>query len=384
MYLGYYLQFYLFYLQARFWSYPLVIKLTIVIIVSIAIVFTINKLLFYLDSKRFIQKESTLRKLKLEIESTIDNILFNKVDLSEQIVFSTLQSIYPLKGSRRGLKILSKYLIQANLKSKFGEHGLNDKNYNQILKTFGVLNFWELELGSKNLNKIHRAKRNLDDLKQDYFQQLRILSTSEYKIDSPSDNPINGFSENNEPYKFLDESFINEFNALDEILVHRFFLSKAETGQLPLLSRWVRNSGNIAFKVFMIKEIGFFNQKGCASIIAAQLSKETNNDIILAIIETLTYMNYSQSETQILACYKSGNFKVKKSIIKSISAFKSKFGLEYLNELFFETIDEELRNHLLNAMKEIRGDEEEEGAMSINSISTFNSSSYRQINYQLS
>jgi len=340
---------------------------------------------YFFASWKSSQEERSLKLLKSRLESSIEDILINKTDLSEQYVMSTLDSIFYLRGSKRGLKIVSKFLIQANLKSKFGQLTLNINNYKQILNSYGIINFWELELGSNNLNRIQKAQRNLNNLKNVYEQQIKKLKSSDLipAVEIPKSSSSFRI-ENHEPYKFLDDSFNNEFNALDEIMVHQFLLTKSETGNLPLLSRWVRNTNNAAFKIFMIKEIGFFNQMECASIIASLLSIETNNDIKLAIIETLSKMNYKQSESHIVACFCSGNSKVRKSIIETVVCFKSKFGLEFLNELFFASDDIQLKNELIIAMKKIRNEYTVEPESIKTQESLFDNNIYRQINFQIS
>lgn len=384
MYLGYYLQFYLLYVQAKLWSYPSLTRLTIVIFVSLILVLIINQLrnLFY--EAKYSQDDQSFRSFKERLESAINDILMNRNNLSEQNVLNDFESIYNIKGSRRGLKFLSKLLIQANLNSKIGKVALNDNNYNIIMNTYGLVNFWELELVSNNLNRIFKAKKNLDNLKNDYQQQILHISAHNLpkKLNNKGPQKLMK-TENNEPYKFLDESFVIEFNPLDEILVHQFLMVKAEAGRLPLLSRWVRNSTNTAFRIFMIREIAFFNQSGCGAILASLLCKETCNEIRLAIIETLTSLNHKQSESHIIACYPSSNKKVKRAIIRAVTTFKTKFGLEFLNEVFFDSTDNILKEELIQAMKTIRNQYDMENEGKEDTEPFYEKTNNKQINYQI-
>ncbi len=384
MYLGYYLQFYLLYVQAKLWSYPSLTRLTIVIFVSLILVLIINQLRNLFFEAKYNQDDQTFRPFKERLESSINDILMNRNNLSEQNVLNEFESIYNIKGSRRGLKFLSKLLIQANIKSKIGKVAFNDNNYNIILNTYGLINFWELELVSNNLNRIFKAKKNLDDLKSNYQQQILHISAHNLpnRLNNKGPQKISK-TENHEPYKFLDESFINEFNPLDEILVHQFLMVKADAGRLPLLSRWVRNSTNTAFRIFMIKEISFFNQRGCGAILASLLHNEPCNDIRLAIIETLICLKHKQSESHIIACYHSSNKKVKKAIIRAVTEFKTKFGLEFLNEIFFESKDSALKEELIQAMKIIRNHRDTETQEKTTTDTFFEEALTKQINYQI-
>ena len=252
------------------------------------------------------------------------------------------------------------------------------------MNTYGLVNFWELELVSNNLNRIFKAKKNLDNLKNDYQQQILHISAHNLpkKLNNKGPQKLMK-TKNNEPYKFLDESFVIEFNPLDEILVHQFLMVKAEAGRLPLLSRWVRNSTNTAFRIFMIKEIAFFNQSGCGAILASLLCKESCNEIRLAIIETLISLNHKQSESHIIACYPSSNKKVKRAIIRAVTTFKTKFGLEFLNEVFFDSTDNILKEELIQAMKTIRNQYDMENEGKEDTESFYEKTNNKQINYQI-
>jgi hypothetical protein len=306
MYLSYYLIFYLFLIQAKFWDLPWVIRLSLVIFTSLIVLFLINYIKNYFDNKKFVNKKAAIDTLRMKLEYSIQNVL-------------------------------------------------PKNNYN--------------------------SEKNLDDLKFSYKKQFQHLYIQNSIPNSKPDNKIIAENLNNhEPFKFLDESFNNEFTVLDGILVHQFLLAKAQTGHLPMLSRWVRKGQNNEFRKFMINEIAFFNQKGCASILASLLASETDCEIKIALINSLTKLNYKQSEAQIIACYKCADIKLRNVIINAVILFKSKYGLKFLNDLFFDSQDQNFKDSLILAMKIMRDDISNENnkinpntdSSSINSIAQYN------------
>lgn len=384
MYLGYNLQFLPYQLQVKFWSFPFLLRLAALISIALILVLIINKLRSLFNNWKLHVVETEDLSLKEKIETLVNALLFESTNRSEKYILNEIESLYAIKESRRGLKIISKLLIQANSKSRLGEYILNNNNYKHILSGFGIIKFWELELVSNNTSRIHKAEQCLNDLKIEETNSLTKLSKSEEqkKTMARSSKFINKV-EGNEPYRFLDESFDTEFTPLDEILVHQFLLQKSNTGRIPLLSRWVRNSKNPDFRIFMVKEIAFFKQLGCASIIASLLPNEPNDNVRLAIIDALTKLNYAQAESQITSCYKNGSLQLKRSIVQTVILFKTRFGLEFLNEFFFEEKNEELKTDLIQALILMRSDINGESEKPINDNHEVNEILLGNINYQI-
>lgn len=384
MYLGYNLQFLPYQLQVKFWSFPFLLRLAALISIALILVLIINKLRSLFNNWKLQVVETEDLSLKEKIETLVNALLFESTNRSEKYILNEIESLHAIKESRRGLKIISKLLIQANSKSRLGEYILNNNNYKHILSGFGIIKFWELELVSNNTSRIHKAKQCLNDLKIEETNSITKLSKSEEqkKTMARSSKFINKV-EGNEPYRFLDESFDTEFTPLDEILVHQFLLQKSNSGRLPLLSRWVRNSKNPDFRIFMVKEITFFKQLGCASIIASLLPNEPNDNVRLAIIDALTKLNYAQAESQITSCYKNGSLQLKRSIVQTVILFKTRFGLEFLNEIFFEEKNEELKTDLIQALILMRSDINGESEKPINDNQEVNEILLGNINYQI-
>lgn len=384
MYLGYNLQFLPYQLQVKFWSFPFLLRLAALISIALILILIINKLRSLFNNWNLHVAQTEDLSLKEKIGALVNAILFESTNRSEKYILNEIESIHAIKESRSGLKIISKLLIQAKSKSKLGEYILNNNNYRHILSGFGIIKFWELELVSNNTSRIHKAKQFLNDLKIVETKSITNVSKSEEKkkANVSNSNYLNK-TEGNEPYRFLDESFDNEFTPLDEILVHQFLLQKSNSGRLPLLSRWVRNSINPDFRIFMLKEIAFFKQLGCASIIASLLPNEPNDNVRLAIIDSLTKLKYTQAETQITSCYKNGTLQLKRSIVQTVVLFNTRFGLEFLNEIFFEENNEELKTDLIQALKLMRSDNNVEPENRINDNQEVNEILLGNINYQI-
>jgi len=200
----------------------------------------------------------------------------------------------------------------------------------------------------KNQEKLKTLEHELIE----EFERIFIVGKTLSKVED--EKLIRQEKNNYTSFKFLDENFILDFCKDDEILVHQFFLHKFRIVHFPLLSRWVRKSKNINFKVFIIKEIAFFNQRACASILSSLLDLEQHKNVQLAIIDTLRKMYYQQGESQIIACYEGGCLEVKRAVIEAISDFKSNLGMEFLNQQFFKCSDSEIKTDIINAMKCIR------------------------------
>src|SRR5690606_41330869 len=97
MYLGYYLQFYLLYVQAKLWRYPSLSRLTIVIFVSLILVLFINQLrnLFY--EAKYSHVDQSYRSFKEMLVSACIVIIINRYTHFIQQVHMNYDNTYTLQ-----------------------------------------------------------------------------------------------------------------------------------------------------------------------------------------------------------------------------------------------------------------------------------------------
>ncbi|MVZ64138.1 HEAT repeat domain-containing protein [Sphingobacterium humi] len=340
--LNYYIQYYVFYLESKFLGYPFIIRLTVLLISILLLIYFFSLIRFLAINWYYRVNEKRKNRIESKMGNRINDIIFDPYHHSkEEIAYSLADSIKLVKR-RRDKLIFTDIIIDLLSNARKSNQTINQNNVQTLIQSYGIPEFWENELKSGSSKKRREALRKLDDLGNGFTGA--IVMRSVYHKDKGLRKHARAAVmqyDTNDPFKFLEESFDSDFNALDEVIIHHFLTSRSKSGPLPMLTRYVRNSNNDAFKAFIIKEIGFFNQVDSAPILSSMLEQNSSNAVKIAIIETLGKLNYGEAEQQLIGLYDLTNKDVQKSIIHSIAQFKTDKGLEYLTGLYMISYDKE-------------------------------------------
>ncbi len=136
----------------------------------------------------------------------------------------------------------------------------------------------------------------------------------------------------NDAFKFLENNFDKDFNALDAVRLHDSLKERDAIRPLPLLTKWLKNSDNQDFQTFIIREIGYFNQRETAPFLT-QMFKTSNSDLVKSeISNTLGILNYEEAVDELAEEYPYNNTVVQEAIIDMMGKIKSKESFEFLKE----------------------------------------------------
>ncbi|WP_099367458.1 HEAT repeat domain-containing protein [Sphingobacterium sp. 1.A.4] len=383
MELSFYLQYYLFYLQNKFMGYPFVIRLTVLIVMGLIFIYILSLIRFVWINLNLRKKERDFAKLSRQVKDRFVAMLGSDEKYGEDRVFQEFEDVILRMNNKTKIQITDLILNTANELKEAGKI-VNEDNYRSIIHVLDIPSFWETELMSNNSKRRHIALRKLDNLGNGLTTSVLMRSTNHKNkgLRKQARAAVMKY-DNIDPFKFLEESFDTDFNALDEIMIHHFLVGRQSEGPLPLLSRWVQHAKNHAFKAFMIKEIGFFNQMECAEFLKGLLKNEESKLVRAAIIESLGNLGRQEVEHEIFDMYSISPVEIQTAIINAVAKFKTKIGLDFLTNQFFRTTDNEQKVHLAYAIKQFG----EEGKLRLTNLSTnsneFERKIFDQVNYQL-
>ncbi|MVZ67047.1 hypothetical protein GQF61_14390 [Sphingobacterium sp. DK4209] len=351
--LTYYIQYYALYLESKFFGYPLIIRLTVLLVSILVLVYVFSLIRFLAINLYLKTKERRKSKIESKMGDRINAIIFEQANLTEEHVAFQLADSISLVKNKQDKMIFTDIIIALIQNGAGTKTTVNQTNVRALLNAYEIPSFWEKELLSSSSNRRRNALRKLDDLGNGCAGA--IVMRSAYHKDKGLRKHARaaalGF-DNNDPFKFLEDSFDSDFNALDEVLIHHFLTGRAKSGPLPLLTRWVRTSENEAFKAFMIKEIGFFKQLEASVILTSMLEVETSNVLKVAIIETLGKLDHMEVEPKLFNLFGMNNSEVQRAIIKTVTLFQSEAGLEFLSSNYNRTHDHELKIEIAYAIQQ--------------------------------
>lgn len=218
----------------------------------------------------------------------------------------------------------------------------NTNNYKAILKALDLPSYWEGRLKSKVTKESKHSLRMLNDL-GDILPGSAIshkLFSGNQSVRKHAKSVFMNLS-SHDSFRFLDNDFDRDFNALDEVRIHKALVSKSSEKPLPLLMRWVNVATNDEYKAYLIKEIAFFNQIESAPQLVA-LYKESSNVVVKnSIVSTLGKIGYKDAVPTLIADYDYANISTQELILQTLSKLGGGEVLEFLINLYAKAANKE-------------------------------------------
>lgn len=218
----------------------------------------------------------------------------------------------------------------------------NINNYNEIIKAFDLSTYWESKLKCKTYKENERTLRVLDELGA--IVQGTALS---HKLHAENKNVrkhaksifMNLSSPNS--FKFLENDFDRDLNALDKMRIHKSLVNKAVEKPLPLLMRWVNIANNERYKAYLIREIAFFEQTASASQLIELYQTTTSVLVKNSIIKTIGELSYTEAIPVFISDFDYVNLAKQNSIIDTLGKLGGSQSLSFLAELYAKTSSKE-------------------------------------------
>lgn len=347
----YYLKYYYYYLQSQFVGYPFIIKLTVflVLIFIFIYVFSMFRSVFLHRKER--RHTSFYKRLKKHFDRKFEDIFYNSKTYSDLELRELVEEDIDLVTKVYHKKVFTDYVV--DFVERF-QHTkvMNIENYQGVLIVFAIIEFWSKRVVSNSSKKRRIALRSLEDL------NIGLTGSTIMRSTYHKNNSLRKHAratlikhDKNNPYQFLESDFDEDFNKLDEVRLHYFFSEKYEEGVLPQLIRWVKLTQNEDFKIYLISEIGFFQQKDAAPMLYEMLLKDDQTDPVnCGIIESLGKLNYFKAESYIIENFEFYNRKLQLSAINSLSILHTSTALDFLTQVYFLLDDYSLKIHTAQAI----------------------------------
>lgn len=334
------IKFYYFYLESQFLGFPLIIRIAAAI-VGFLIVFYIGSVIrFLIIARGQKRKEKLDKKIVDRFEEKLKDILFS------QGILSRVAIIEKLEFKQGSLKNKEKEAVTEELLSivKTEGHAFNEYNYTEVVDIFGLIAYWEGLLRKDDLKKNKLALRKLEDLAinirgnlvahkvQGRNQGLRKHAKSDYMRYAAHD-----------AFKFLEEDFDKDFNALDEMRIHDSLEELAKQNPVPLLIRLVYTAQSESYRCFLIKEIGFFNQRESGAQLVEMYQEEKSHKVKAQIVVTLGLLQYRDAMDVLINDYELNLTSTQACIIEAMGNMDSPKALFFLEDIFKQTQDGNLQ-----------------------------------------
>lgn len=230
----------------------------------------------------------------------------------------------------------------------------NSNNYKEILKALDLPTYWEGRLKSKVHKESEHSLRVLDEL-----GSLVASTAISHKLYSENKSvrkhakSIFMKLSSHDSFKFLDNDFDRDFNALDEVRIHKALVSKEAEKPLPLLMRWVNVATNEKYKAYLIAEIAFFKQTESTEQLVDLYGSTDSILVKNSIVETLGKLGYSDVIPVLIADFEYVSLSTQELILDTLGLLGGKESLDFLAVLYSKTSNKERLVKLIHAIYNI-------------------------------
>jgi hypothetical protein len=310
-------------------TFPLIIQITIVLTLVFTVATLALMITIYTIRRRHTRLQKTLKNSVPEIIKLFDDILFTDKDYNEQEIFSKYEEIVD-EVNRESMDIGIGILVD------YKNDNRESEKYPLIINAIGIVDHLERKFDSRsNSEKIDAFQEAFVlDLNKFDSKVLRYAYSKNKLIRSEARNSHLALS-SNDPYRFFDE-FDTSLSKWDEIELMQYLELQKVRGNLAGLGKWINYSKNDSLVVFLIKMVGFFQQKGINDILKEKLEDDSGLVRAQAIL-TLGELNVTEIEQELIERYYTEPENCQVAIVKTVRRFNSGKSLNFLEEIFKET-----------------------------------------------
>ena len=342
------IKFYLYYLDSIFSGYPFIIRTTVFLVMLLVTLYVIAILRILIRERTRNKSLKRQEKISETYKSKLISVLLTAKDMS----FYEVKDI--LNPNDNALKNWEKKYLTYLIIGIKNNPGLNENNYKHVLEIFPVTDFWEKKIQQNDVSENINALRILDQIKEGISGSFftKKINSNDATLRKHIKSEYLKYA-SNDAFKFLENNFDKDFNALDAVRLHDSLKERNAIRPLPLLTKWLKNSDKQDFQTFIIREIGYFNQRKTAPFLI-QMFKTSNSDLVKSeISNTLGVLNYEEAVDELAEEYHYKNTVVQESIIDMMGKIKSKESFEFLKKIYPETQNGETMIKVIKNMYKI-------------------------------
>ena len=214
---------------------------------------------------------------------------------------------------------------------------VNKKNYELLMDELKLKKFWEEELLKGSKKRKERALRKIKGLNLVIAESVLIpMTTIKNSILRRKARSLYIYISKNNPFKFFDNDFDDQFSEWDNIEIHEI-LSKKPEETIPNFIHWVQNhSADEDLKSFLVYEMSSYNQKE-ASPYLLKMIENSGMKLRQQIIKALGILDYKESAQFLIGIYPVQPSFIQDEILKTLGKFALEENLSFVENAVVNT-----------------------------------------------
>ncbi|HAF34784.1 MAG TPA: hypothetical protein DCG88_12285 [Sphingobacterium sp.] len=349
MYYDFYL-YYLSYLSSLYNGYPLIIRMTLVMVMLLVVIILCGILRVLFIGYKINREEWRKKKMKQHFEEKLDFVMRNKANYDVEEIQALLD--YDVSKVKKWKWELVTDLVLSVKNTVEKASALNVINYKNCLEALGLTRFWEKRMRVATIDRRREVLQIVGEI--DNGVNSGVLSKSTFHKDiqlRKAARDLYTSQDTYNPFRFMEENFDEAFTQLDKLRLHATLIKKSNEGKLPNLLRWINNSKNPNYIIFVLREIGFFKQYEASATLLTLLDKQENKDVRAQIVMTLGELDYFECAPVLIDRFALENSSVREAIIKAMGGLRDEHTLAFLVETYQSTADVNIKLLVARSIK---------------------------------
>lgn len=356
MYYDYYL-YYLSYFSSLYNGYPLIIRVTVVMVTILIAITVFGFIRLLIMGYKINRRDKRRAAAQSHFGDKLTFIMKSKTLYDIEEVKELLQ--YDVKRTKNWKSDILTDIVLSVKNSVYKQGELNEINYRNCLEALRLMGFWEKRIRTSGLDKRREALQIVGQM--DNGVNSGILSKSTFhknKYLRKTARDLHTSQDNYNPFKFMEENFDEAFTQLDKLRLHSTLVKRSRENKLPNLLRWINNSKNPSYIVFILREVAFFNQQEAAPTLMTMLDRNENRDIRAQIILTIGALGYKEAIPNLKERFALESVSVREAIITTMGKIQESDVLSFLVQTYESTDDANLKFSIARAIKkyDVEGD----------------------------
>lgn len=345
MYYDYYL-YYLSYLDSMYNGYPLIIRMTVVMVMFLILItlFGFFRLLYV--GYKINRRDKRRRRTRVFFEEKLTFVMSSKTNYDIEELQQLLE--YDVAQTKRWKSDLLTDLVLSVKDAVYKEGILNMLNYKNCIEALRLMGFWEKRIRTSGLEKRREALQIVGQFDRGINSGILSKSTFHKNKDlRKTARDLHTSQDSYNPFRFMEDNFDESFSQLDKLRLHATLIKRSKEGKLPNLLRWINNSKNVNYVIFVLREIAFFKQQDSAPSLLDMLAIYENRDVRAQVVLTLGELGYTAATDNLIKRFSLESNAVRDAIIVAMGKFIEPEALDFLTQVYHST--EDIRTKLIVA-----------------------------------
>lgn len=334
-------------------SYPLVIKISIISIITCLLIAVFFILFLCFLRETYSIKEKIKHKTSAKIERLFNKIIFENYLNSEIEIQDELIAIFKSQRFLKKNKMINGvYQIELAIEILTNIRNNNpsiNQRYSLIINALGVKKYLDKKMTFSSPGTKKKALSIYSELGMAGTDSKLLSHAYSHNKEIRNEARLSYLNlSKNDPYRFFDE-LKEDLSEWNQIKLMNMLIEQSSNIGLPNFGKWIAYSKNKSLIIFLIKAVAYFEQYKTIDVIRTKIN-DSDHKLRSEAILALGKLKDTDSEEILKQIYYNQPDECQSAIIETVGIFKTGKSLEFLISAFHESATIFMKKEIANIM----------------------------------